>query len=162
MNKLFILISSFFYFGFDFISNNGLTLMTKYTRDQAKHNKNDNFIIAFDYKNSSRSLYSMSIQDTSAKLSHDRELNNFNINIDNKFGNRSVCTKYPFPKQTLFNKIYHLIKYDDFIYIKQQNIFYFEIQIESLNQNNEDISLGFCNNKFCLVNFNLLLVFIYY
>ena len=71
--------------GFDFISNNGLTLMTKYTRDQAKHNKNDNFIIAFDYKNSSRSLYSMSIQDTSAKLSHDRELNNFNINIDSHY-----------------------------------------------------------------------------
>ena len=59
--------------------------MTKYTRDQAKHNKNDNFIIAFDYKNSSRSLYSMSIQDTSAKLSHDRELNNFNINIDSHY-----------------------------------------------------------------------------
>ena len=71
--------------GFDFISNNGLTLMTKYTRDQAKNNKNDNFIIAFDYKNSSRSLYSMSIQDTSAKLSHDRELNNFNINIDSHY-----------------------------------------------------------------------------
>ena len=71
--------------GFDFISNNGITLMTKYTRDQAKHNKNDNFIVAFDYKNSSRSLYSMSIQDTSAKLSHDRELNNFNINIDSHY-----------------------------------------------------------------------------
>ena len=71
--------------GFDFISNNGLTLMTKYTRDQAKHNKNDNFIIAFDYKNSRRSLYSMSIQDNSAKLSHDRELNNLNINIDSHY-----------------------------------------------------------------------------
>jgi len=34
--------------GFDLISNNGLTLMTKYTRDQAKDSKNDNFVIALD------------------------------------------------------------------------------------------------------------------
>ena len=40
--------------GFDFISENGLTLMTKYTRDQASNNKNDNFVIALDYKNSQR------------------------------------------------------------------------------------------------------------
>ena len=32
--------------GFDFISDNGLTLMTKYTRDQSKNSKNDNYIIA--------------------------------------------------------------------------------------------------------------------
>ncbi len=55
--------------GFDLISNNGLTLMTKYTRDQAKDSKNDNFVIALDYKNSQRSLYSMTFQDSLAKLS---------------------------------------------------------------------------------------------
>ena len=42
--------------GFDFISENGLTLMTKYTRDQSKDNKNDSFFIALDYKNSQRSF----------------------------------------------------------------------------------------------------------
>ena len=77
------------------------------------------------------------------------------INLNNRLGSRSVCTKYPFPKQTLFNKIYHLIKYDEFIYVKQQSVFYYEIQIESLNQNSEEILLGFCNNNFCLVNFNV-------
>ena len=71
--------------GFDFISENGLTLMTKYTRDQSKNNKNDNFIISLDYKGSQRSSYAMSIEDTSAKLSHNKELNGFKINIDSHY-----------------------------------------------------------------------------
>ena len=64
---------------------NGLTLMTKYTRDQAKDNKNDSYIIALDYRGSQRSSYAMSIQDTSAKLSHNKELNGFKINLDSHY-----------------------------------------------------------------------------
>ena len=71
--------------GFDLISNNGLTLMTKYTRDQAKDSKNDNFVIALDYKNSQRSFYSMSFQNSLAKLSHNKELDNFQINLDSHY-----------------------------------------------------------------------------
>ena len=71
--------------GFDFISQNGLTLMTKYTRDQSNDSKNDNFVIALDYKNSQRSSYAMSIEDTSAKLSHNKELNDFKINVDSHY-----------------------------------------------------------------------------
>ena len=71
--------------GFDLISNNGLTLMTKYTRDQAKDSKNDNFVIALDYKNSQKSFYSMSFQDSLAKLSHNKELDNFQINLDSHY-----------------------------------------------------------------------------
>ena len=56
--------------GFDFISENGLTLMTKYTRDQSKNNKNDNFIIALDYRGSQRSSYAMSIEDTSISFTN--------------------------------------------------------------------------------------------
>ena len=71
--------------GFDFVSENGLTLMTKYTRDQSQNSKNDNFNIALDYRGSSRSSYAMSIDDTSAKLTHNKELNNFKINIDSHY-----------------------------------------------------------------------------
>jgi len=71
--------------GFDFISENGLTLMTKYTRDQASNNKNDNFVIALDYKNSQRASYAMSFQDSSVQLSHNKELNDFKINIDSHY-----------------------------------------------------------------------------
>ena len=71
--------------GFDFVSENGVTLMTKYTRDQAQNNKNDSFIIALDYRGSQRSSYAMSIQDTSAKLSHNKELNGFKINLDSHY-----------------------------------------------------------------------------
>ena len=71
--------------GFDFVSETGLTLMTKYTRDQAQNSKNDSFNIALDYRGSQRSSYAMSIQDTSAKLSHNKELNNFKVNIDSHY-----------------------------------------------------------------------------
>ncbi len=71
--------------GFDFVSETGLTLMTKYTRDQAQNSKNDSFNIALDYRGSQRSSYAMSIQDTSAKFSHDKELNNFKVNIDSHY-----------------------------------------------------------------------------
>jgi len=71
--------------GFDFISESGLTLMTKYTRDQTQNNKNDSFIIALDYRGSQRSSYAMSIEDTSAKFSHNKELNDFKINIDSHY-----------------------------------------------------------------------------
>ena len=71
--------------GFDFISENGLTLMTKYTRDQSQNNKNDSFNIALDYRGSSRSSYVMSIDNNSAKLTHNKEINDFKINIENYY-----------------------------------------------------------------------------
>ena len=71
--------------GFDFVSENGLTLMTKYTRDQAKDNKNDSFFIALDYKNSQRSSYAMSIEDTSAEFSHNRKFKSFNLDVDSHY-----------------------------------------------------------------------------
>ena len=72
--------------GFDFISENGLSLMTKYTRDQAKQNKNDSFVIALDYKNSQRSLYTMSLKDTSAEFSHNRKFKGLNLDVDTHYG----------------------------------------------------------------------------
>ena len=48
--------------GFDFISKNGLSLMSKFTRDQAKSNKNNSFIVALDYKNSQKSFYTLSVE----------------------------------------------------------------------------------------------------
>ena len=71
--------------GFDFVSENGLTLMTKFTRDQARDSKNDSFVIALDYKNSQRSLYSMSLEDTSAELSHNRKFKSFNLDVDSHY-----------------------------------------------------------------------------
>ena len=71
--------------GFDFVSENGLTFMTKFTRDQTKNSKNDSFNIALDYRGSQRSSYAMSFQDSLAKLSHDKELKDFKINIDSHY-----------------------------------------------------------------------------
>jgi len=71
--------------GFDFISDNGLTLMTKYNRDQSRNNKNDSFIIALDYRGSQRSSYAMSFQDSSAKFSNENKFDNFKMNIDSHY-----------------------------------------------------------------------------
>ena len=71
--------------GFDFVSKNGLSLMSKFTRDQSKSNKNDSFIIALDYKNSQRSFYTLTIQDFNTKLSHNHEVNGFEINLDSYY-----------------------------------------------------------------------------
>ena len=47
--------------------------------------KNDNFVIALDYRVSQGSSYAMSIEDTSTKLSHNKDLNGFKINIDSHY-----------------------------------------------------------------------------
>ena len=71
--------------GFDFISENGLSLMSKFTRDQAKSTKSDSFIVALDYKNSQKSFYTLSVENFNTKLSHNNELNGFKINLDTHY-----------------------------------------------------------------------------
>ena len=72
--------------GFDYIKDNGLNLMTKYTRDQAEGgNQNESFIIALDYKFSKNSSYAFSVQDSSTKLSHKNEFNGFYVNLDSNY-----------------------------------------------------------------------------
>ena len=71
--------------GFDLLANNGFNLMTKYTRDLGESFKHDSFVVALDYRASSKSSYAMSMQDTSTKLSHNREVNGFNINLDSHY-----------------------------------------------------------------------------
>ena len=72
--------------GFDFATEYGLNLMSKYTRDQSQNGmQNDSFIVALDYRISQRSSYAMSIQDTSTKLSHKSELNGLYFDLDSKY-----------------------------------------------------------------------------
>ena len=72
--------------GFDFVTEYGLNLMSKYTRDQSQNGmQNDSFTVALDYRISQRSSYEMSIQDTSAKLSHKSELNGLYFDLDSKY-----------------------------------------------------------------------------
>ena len=67
------------------MTNNGLSLMTKYSRNQSSYNKNDSFVVALDYKNSQKSFYTLSLQDTNTKLSYNNELNGFKINLDSHY-----------------------------------------------------------------------------
>ena len=59
--------------------------MTKYTRDLGESIKHDSFVVALDNRVSSKSSYAMSMQDTSTKLSHNREVYGFNINLDSHY-----------------------------------------------------------------------------
>ena len=56
-----------------------------YVRGRNYDSKNDNFVIALDYKNSQRSSYAMSIEDTSAELSHNRKFKSFNLDVDSHY-----------------------------------------------------------------------------
>ena len=71
--------------GFDLLTNNGFNLMTKYTRDLGESFKHDSFVVALDYRVSSKSSYVMFMQDTSTKVSHNREVNGFKINLDSHY-----------------------------------------------------------------------------
>ena len=76
------------------MSNNGLALMTKYSRNQSSNNKNDSFVVALDYKNSQKSFYTLSLQDTNTKLSYNNELNGFKINLDSHYNFFQVNPDY--------------------------------------------------------------------
>ena len=43
-------------------------------------------MIALDYKNSQRSLYTVSLKDTSAEFSHNRKFKGLNLDVDTHYG----------------------------------------------------------------------------
>ena len=72
--------------GFDLITNSGITIVTKYLRDQSiGSSHSDSFTFGLDYKTSKKSLYTVSMINTSLNLSHKKELNLFNIDIDSNY-----------------------------------------------------------------------------
>ena len=79
--------------GFDLVTNYGLTIATKYLRDQSigKSHKSvgsrhsDSFTFGLDYKTSKNSYYTVSIIDTSLNFSNERKLNLYNINVGSNY-----------------------------------------------------------------------------
>ena len=72
--------------GLDIITDDGSSLMTKYTRNQAKEGGyDDNFIISFDYNASGTSSYNFSLQDTSTEFAYKKELQGLNIDVTSNF-----------------------------------------------------------------------------
>ena len=72
--------------GFDFITDNGFTLMTKYTRNQTINSEySDSFILAGDFKTKKKSFYTMSLQNNTTEISYKKELDNFYIDINSNY-----------------------------------------------------------------------------
>ena len=72
--------------GLDILSDDGSSLMTKYSRNQAQHGGyEDSFIISFDYSASETSSYNFSLQDTSTEFAYKKELQGLNIDVTSNF-----------------------------------------------------------------------------
>ena len=72
--------------GLDIVANDGSSLMTKYSRNQAQHGGyEDSFIISFDYSASETSSYNFSLQDTSTEFAYKKELQGLNIDVTSNF-----------------------------------------------------------------------------
>ena len=67
--------------GLDLITDKGLNLMTKYTLDQSKGDKKNNFVISADYRASYKSSYAISVHETSTEISYKSKHNNLNVDI---------------------------------------------------------------------------------
>ena len=72
--------------GLDIVADDGSSLMTKYSRNQAQHGGyEDSFIISFDYSASETSSYNFSLQDTSTEFAYKKELQGLNIDVTSNF-----------------------------------------------------------------------------
>ena len=72
--------------GLDILADDGSSLMTKYSRNQAQHGGyEDSFIISFDYSASETSSYNFSLQDTSTEFAYKKELQGLNIDVTSNF-----------------------------------------------------------------------------
>ena len=72
--------------GLDILADDGSSLMTKYSRNQAQHGGyEDSFIISFDYSASETSSYNFSLQDTSTEFVYKKELQGLNIDVTSNF-----------------------------------------------------------------------------
>ena len=67
--------------GLDLITDKGLNLMTKYTLDQSKGDKKNNFVISADYRASYKSSFAISVHETSTEISYKSKHNNLNVDI---------------------------------------------------------------------------------
>ena len=67
--------------GLDLITDKGLNLMTKYTLDQSKGDKKNNFVISADYRASYKSSYAISVHETSTEISYKSKHNNLNVDV---------------------------------------------------------------------------------
>ena len=84
--------------GFDLIMNDGLTLITKYKRDQELGDEGlgsghfDSFIVGLDYNSPRSSSYSMSLENNQAYLSLGKKYSLFKIDLD---GNYDLWSENP-------------------------------------------------------------------
>ena len=67
--------------GLDLITNMGLNLMTKYTMDQSKDGKKQNFVISADYRASYNSSYALSLKENSTEITYKSKRNNLNFDV---------------------------------------------------------------------------------
>ena len=80
--------------GFDFITENGLTIMANYERDQSDNSHSDTLYLGFGYIPTDDTEYAMALDNDKASLSFKRDLNGFDIKASSNYSLMSQIPEY--------------------------------------------------------------------
>ena len=80
--------------GFDFITENGLTIMANYKRDQSDNSHSDTLYLGVSYISNKETEYAMSLEDDKTFLDYKKNINGFDIKVSSNYNLMSKIPDY--------------------------------------------------------------------
>ena len=80
--------------GFDFITENGLTIMANYERDQSDNSHSDTLYLGISYISNKETEYAMSLKDDKTFLNYKKNINGFDIKVSSNYNLMSEIPDY--------------------------------------------------------------------
>ena len=80
--------------GFDFITENGLTIMANYERDQSDNSHSDTLYLGVSYISNKETEYAMSLKDDKTFLDYKKNINGFDIKVSSNYNLMSKIPDY--------------------------------------------------------------------
>jgi len=71
--------------GFDFITENGLTIMANYERDQSDNAHSDTLYLGISYISNNNTEYTMSLNDNKTFFDYKRNINGFDVKVSSNY-----------------------------------------------------------------------------
>ena len=80
--------------GFDLITENGLTIMANYERDQSDNSHSDTLYLGASYISNKETEYAMALDDNKAIFDYTKNINGFNIKVSSNYSLMSKINDY--------------------------------------------------------------------
>ncbi len=80
--------------GFDFITENGLTIMANYERDQSDNSHSDTLYLGVSYISNNNTEYAMSLNDDKTFFDYKKNINGFDIKVSSNYNLMSEIPEY--------------------------------------------------------------------